>query len=604
MAPRHRWQLPAILLLSVAPLFACDSTTPNSAPTANAGPDQSAQVGETVQLNGTGADPDTNDNLTYSWTLMNRPSGSSATISGASSANASFVPDVGGQYIAQLTVSDGDLSAVDDCTITVNSPPVADAGSDQTANVGETVSLNGSGSSDPDGTGLTYSWSFQSRPTGSSATLSGATTATPSFTPDVGGEYVARLTVSDGSASDSDDVTIDVNGPPTANAGPDQAANVGEVVQLDGTGSTDPNGDALSYSWSFQTRPGGSQAALQNANTATPTFTPDVGGTYMVSLVVSDGSLSSALDLVIITVNTPPVADAGPDQQVGGGDLVQLDGTGSEDPDGVAALWSGTGIGGGPDTGADAATRALTYLWSFESVPNGSQAQLSNPTSATPSFTADVEGTYVVRLVVSDGMASSQPDYVTVTSSSQVRTQLFLRYENGNDFLSTQQAPSGYVTITLYNYGSGTSTSFESILGNGLDGTDYGAIMWLHAGTATGQTGTWTVTIIIDSGGVETPVATHTFTVPFDPQYYVRYAADFSGISGGVAGDKIKVRLTLNGVSQGRVRFGSSLLDSSVMVPGTVTVTPVTSPAGVSAEENPAVKVEVSRGSNIRYRGG
>lgn len=597
MAARPTWRIPALLaLLPFLALTACDTTKPNTAPTANAGPDMAAEVGETVHLHGSGSDQE-NDNLTYTWSLHTRPAGSSATLQGASTANASFVPDVGGQYIAQLTVSDGSVTAVDDCVISVNAPPVASAGSDQTANVGETVNLDGSGSSDPDGSSLTYSWSFQSRPTGSSATLSGSSSATPSFTPDVGGEYVVRLTVSDGSADDTDDVTIDVNGPPTANAGPDKTGNVGEVVQLDGAGSSDPDGDPLTYSWSFDTRPGGSQAALMNSNSATPSFTPDVGGTYRIALTVSDGALTSQIDRCLVTVNTPPVADAGADRQVAVGDVVQLDGTGSYDPDGSSKL-SPPGIGGGPDVSA----AALTFLWSFESVPAGSDATLSDPTSATPTFTADVEGDYVVSLVVSDGTATSAPDYVTVTSTSQVRTQLFLRSSSGDGYLSTQQRASGYIRITLYNYGSGQSTSFDAILDNPLDGTDFGAIMWLGAGQSAGDTGTWTVSIIIDRNGNETTLAQHTFTVPFNSNW-VRFSADFTGATGSQAGDKVIVRLTLNGVGQGAVLFGADVVDSSVFVPGSITVSPAPSPLLVPGETGQGM--EVTRTMTFReYWGG
>ena len=478
----------------------------------------------------------------------------------------------------------------DDPTVT-NIPPSANAGSDLSTNVGVLVQLNGTGT-DADGNNLTYTWTFASRPAGSSAILNGASSASASFTPDVGGQYVLTFTVSDGQASHSDGCTITVNSPPTANAGADQNVNVGDMVQLNGLGSTDPEGSSLTYAWSFQTRPPGSTATLQNSASGTPTFTPDVGGDYVVRLVVSDGSLSSDPDDCVISANTPPVANAGPDQQVGVGEVVQLDGTGSSDPDGIGGT---AGV-----TAASSAT--LTYLWSFVSRPNGSQATLSIHTSPTPTFTADVAGTFVVGLVVSDGQATSQPDQMTVTAAT-AQTQLFLRSEGGDSFLSTQQATAGSTRITLYNYGSGQSTDFEAILGNGLNGANYGAIMWFGAGTGSGQTGTWTVSILIEHTGVQTTLAARTFTVPYNT-LFIRYTADFTGMSGGVAGDKIIVRLTLNGVSRGAVLFGSGDLDSSVSVPGSVTVTPAPTSERARVEENSGVRVEVTAGHSRRYPGG
>ncbi len=60
---------------------------------------------------------------------------------------------------------------------------------------------------------------------------------------------------------------------------------------------------------------------------------------------------------------------------------------------------------------------ALTYLWSFSSVPSGSTAVLNDPTSSRPSFTPDVEGNYGIILVVNDGTSDSNPDMVVVTAT-------------------------------------------------------------------------------------------------------------------------------------------------------------------------------------------
>ena len=276
-------------------------------------------------------------------------------------------------------------------------PPVANAGPDQAVSVGATVSLDGSGSSDADGDPLTYSWSFVSIPPGSGATLSNPTTVNPTFVADRPGSYVVQLIVNDGVVNSTPDtVTIStLNSPPVANAGPDQAVSVGATVSLNGSGSSDVDGDPLTYSWSFVSIPPGSGATLSNPTTVNPTFVADRPGSYVVQLIVNDGVVNSTPDTIAITtLNSPPVANAGPDQAVSVGATVSLNGSGSSDVDGDP----------------------LTYSWSFVSIPLGSGATLSNPTTVNPTFVADRPGSYVVQLIVNDGVVNSTPDTIAITT--------------------------------------------------------------------------------------------------------------------------------------------------------------------------------------------
>jgi uncharacterized repeat protein (TIGR01451 family) len=287
----------------------------NQPPVANAGPDQQVPVGSTVQLDGSASsDPETQP-LTYTWILNTRPAGSAAVLSATNVVNPTFVADVPGTYIAQLVVNDGQINGPSDIVTitTLNQAPIARAGADQTGiPLGTTVNLNGNTSSDPDGQPVTYLWSIVLRPASSSATLFNATTATPSFVADSAGLYRIQLIVNDGlvdSAADTVDIST-VNQAPIANAGADQSAPVGSTVQLNGSGSTDPDANPLTYSWSIVSRPVGSVAALSSTTVVSPTFVPDVTGSYTVRLVVNDGFTDSAPDTATITATTNVISMA------------------------------------------------------------------------------------------------------------------------------------------------------------------------------------------------------------------------------------------------------------------------------------------------------
>jgi hypothetical protein len=186
---------------------------------------------------------------------------------------------------------------------------------------------------------------------------------------------------------------------PLANAGTAQNVVTGTTVTLNGSGSTDANGDALTYTWSLTSRPTGSTAALTGATTVNPTFVADVAGSYVFSLTVRDGSLNSTPATVTVTAavaNVAPVANAGTAQFVRPGTSVQLSGALSSDANGDQ----------------------LSYSWSFVSIPINSAAVLANSTSISPVFTADISGSYVVSLTVSDGVATSTPKTVTITATT------------------------------------------------------------------------------------------------------------------------------------------------------------------------------------------
>ncbi|NLT67873.1 MAG: hypothetical protein GXX84_14820 [Acidobacteria bacterium] len=183
------------------------------------------------------------------------------------------------------------------------------------------------------------------------------------------------------------------NRAPVAVAGPDQTVQVGGTALLDGSKSSDPDGDSLTYQWTISTKPAGSNASLSDAASAQTSLSPDVKGTYRIQLRVTDSGGLSATDQIIITVpNRAPVADAGGSQAITVGSRATLDGSRSWDPDGDQ----------------------LTYEWTLVSKPFGSDFWLYNATSAQVFFNPDVKGTYQIQLKVTDSEGLSSIDEITI----------------------------------------------------------------------------------------------------------------------------------------------------------------------------------------------
>ena len=112
---------------------------------------------------------------------------------------------------------------------------------------------------------------------------------------------VAMAGCGGGGSSSTTNTTGTTNTAPVANAGNAQSVAVGALVTLDGSGSSDANGDPLTYSWSFTSKPTGSNAVLSSSTSAKPTFTADVAGAYVLSLVVNDGKVNSTPSSVTVT---------------------------------------------------------------------------------------------------------------------------------------------------------------------------------------------------------------------------------------------------------------------------------------------------------------
>lgn len=322
-----------------------DSNNPTTnactGPTANAGADLSGGIGSTITLDGSASVVCDAGSAVYIWSVESVPGDS--TIDGGDldltdPAMPKFVADAVGTYVFSLVVSDssGSTSSADLVVVTIeagSSPPVADCGGNLTAEVGDRVNLDGTGSSDPEGAALSYTWTLASVPDCSglgSNSVFNADQSVASFVPDCAATYVVGLAVSDGESwSDPAYCSVTVgtgNQRPVADAGTsgDLSPCTEHNYELNGYGSYDPEGATLTYAWTLLETPAGSAATqddLSDPSLPNPVFSWDVTGAYTFELRVSDGTLESAPDLVIVNFrdsseNAIPIANAGADQSI------------------------------------------------------------------------------------------------------------------------------------------------------------------------------------------------------------------------------------------------------------------------------------------------
>ena len=285
-------------------------------PTADAGADQSVNDGGNVTLDATGSSDADGDALNYTWTQTGGPS---VTLSDANASQPTFSAPSGANTTLtfQVAVNDGTTTTYDTVTITVNDvddAPNASAGGDQTVDEGDNVTLDASGSSDPEGDGLTYTWTQTGGPT---VSLSDANAAQPTFAAPESTSNTTltfQVAVSDGTNTSYDTMTVNVNADndaPSASAGIDQTVDEGDNVTLDASGSNDPEGEGLTYTW---TQTGGPTVSLSDANAAQPTFaTPSISSdaTLTFQVAVTDGT-NTSYDTVTVNVT----AGADPDGTV------------------------------------------------------------------------------------------------------------------------------------------------------------------------------------------------------------------------------------------------------------------------------------------------
>ncbi|HET7175986.1 MAG TPA: hypothetical protein VFK21_08235 [Gammaproteobacteria bacterium] len=387
-----------------------------------------AVVGHTLQLNGSSSSDKGSTIKSYQWSVASRPSGSTAALSHPTAVTASFTPDKMGDYSLDLQVTDamGSVSKQNLAFKVTGVPPTTNVVTQvaftngittqptQQVDVGSVVTLDASGSVSASGGTLTISWVLASKPATSAVTLP-ASGNTVHFSPDVVGEYDVHVTATDSTgASDEVDYVYQADLPPSAlvvatvSSATGLAASIqaatNYLVVLDGSSSSVAVGDGVNTVWTLVSKPAGSNAQLSALSGWRTNFTPDVAGSYLVTLTLTDTTtgISSTFTMTV-------QANQGPVAIISGSSTPVAVASG---PSLVSSIGAPVILHGGASYEMGGAT--LSYQWQISSRPAGSTASLSSPNTADTAFTPDENGSYTIQLTVTDPASSAAVSTVTV----------------------------------------------------------------------------------------------------------------------------------------------------------------------------------------------
>jgi len=436
--------------------------TVNTNPTANAGGPYTGKVGQSITFDGSKSTDSDGTVSEYSWDF-----GDGAT---DITQNPLHTYNTAGTYTVKLVVKDNKGAISTESTTTVlieveNSVPVANAGGPYSGKVGQSITFDGSKSTDSDGTIKDYLWDFGDGSSGSGLS--------PSHIFQAAGTYTIKLTVVDDkglssttvtAAADisqeinntqgstqvtSTDTTTDAtttaatttttvpNNPPTANAGGPYSGKVGQSITFDGSKSTDSDGTIKDYLWDFGDGSSGSGISTSHIFQAAGTYTIKltvVDNKGLSSTVVTttaqvtttdtttDATTTTATTTTTTTTTTevtnkPPVANAGGPYSANAGDSITFDGSASSDPDGTIT----------------------EYLWDFGDGGTGKEIK--------PAHTYSSAGNYTVKLVVKDDKGLTSPESTASVTINQVVVQQ--QYPVNNSIITNSTSMIGYTEVTV-----------------------------------------------------------------------------------------------------------------------------------------------------------
>ncbi|MGS0537046.1 PKD domain-containing protein [Pseudoalteromonas sp. SaAl2] len=413
-------------------------------------------------------DPDQGDTLSYLWAITSQPANSNPTLTDNLTHTAGFSSSALGLYTLALTVKDqhgeANTASVTLAVEATNQAPIAQLVPERSIMLNDLVTLECAQCNDPEEQLLSYFWKLQGKPENSIAQLIQHTTATPSLSADIEGDYVITLIVSDGELNSEQAITVlsaQANEKPTAIISDVQPILVDEEIQLDGSQSADPEGESLTYEWEVVSPLG--HATLSNTNVAKPLFKASMAGEFVVSLRTNDGAKYSDTQTITITVNrnAPPVLIfEGQQTRIAVvGNPVTFDVSQSYDPEGTA----------------------LNYTWVLIK-PDGSSAALTTTDQSTTQFTPDTAGIYSTNIVIedTDGNSKSMLFITSATDTAMltgaVKGQITNTQKVGipnaklliNGVEHTTDASGVFDTVTALEEGAKTTiTTADERLANG-----------------------------------------------------------------------------------------------------------------------------------------
>jgi RHS repeat-associated protein len=377
----------------------------NQAPTVAVGDDQRISLPASAQLNGTASDDGWpfGSTLTTTWAKVSGPGTVTFAAPNVTVTTASF--SAPGNYVLSLTATDGQLSTTKELNVEVTPPnqaPVVSAGEQQTVSLpGATATLNGSAADDglPFGSTLIVLWTKTSGPGDVIFDNPNQAATTAHFT--IAGDYLLRLTASDGALSNFAEVLVKVTAPnqaPSVSAGSNQTVVLPASANLNGSVSDDdlPLNATVTTVWSKVSGPGTVTFANPNVTVTTASFSVD--GTYVLRLTATDTQYTNFAE---ITINVEPVNQA-PAVNAGANQTITLP---------ASAVLHGTVTDDGYPSGS-----SVTVLWTKVSGPG--TVTFSAATSVDTNASFSVAGNYVLRLTATDSQLTT-PSEVQVNVIAQ-----------------------------------------------------------------------------------------------------------------------------------------------------------------------------------------
>ncbi|TQJ06660.1 PKD domain-containing protein [Kribbella jejuensis] len=434
-----------------------------------------------VAANAGGSSDPQNQTLSYAFDF-----GDGVSTGSQAAATANHTYTTTGTYTVAVTVTNTTgLSDTKTATVTVNQPAPPSAALTVTPSSGLTplqVTADAGGSTDPQGQALTYAFDF-----GDGATTGTQPTSTATHTYTTAGTYTAKVTVTNTSGlSNTTTATVTVNQPAAPTAALTVTPNSGLTplqVTADAGGSTDPQGQTLSYAFDFGD---GATTGPQAASTATHTYT--TAGAYTVKVTVTDTSGLSATKTATVTTTqpVPPTAALTVTPSSGLTPLqVTADAGGSTDPQ----------------------NQTLSYTFDF-----GDGATTGPQAASTATHTYTTAGAYTVKVTVTDTSGLSATKTATVTTTQPVPPTAALTVTPSTGLIPLQVTadasgstdPQGQTLTYAFDFGDGATTGPQA------------AATATHTYTVAGS---YTVKVTVTDASGLTATSTKVVTVATGPTY-------------------------------------------------------------------------------------